>query len=81
MKKPFFKTKVGKFLLGAIDEVPGGSIVSNLLEDTEDNPTGKIDWSKGKSQVLIGAMVLGGILILTGAITFDQLIQLIGVAG
>lgn len=78
MKKPFNKTKVGQFLtkkpvgkliLGAVDAVTFGA-GSNIVESTEDYPSGKADIIK-----LIGSFLIAGYLIylvVSGQITIEE---------
>lgn len=78
MKKPFNKTKVGKFLtksvtgkllVGAADTFTGG-IVSNAVESTEDHVSGRLDVVKAIGTLLIAGFLI--YLVVTGKITIEQ---------
>lgn len=78
MKKPFNETRIGRFLtkkplgrlvLGGIDAVTFGT-ASNVIESTEEHPSGTADLIK-----LVGSFLIAGVLIylvVTGKITIEE---------
>lgn len=77
MKKPFNKTKVGgfltktfagKLLTGVADSFTGGA-VSNAVENNEDFPSGKVNWTK-LTGTIVGLILI--YLVVTGKISLEQ---------
>ena len=82
MRKPFNRTKVGKFLtntmtgkmlVSAGDAFTGGA-PSKIIDGTEDSPSGHADLIKvGGGLILAGVLIY---LVVTGKITFEEAEQL-----